>query len=59
MINSRSYKSELLLVFLKVLNELLDNVNNVEISYQIGSYLFYGKKNYIDRKKEKYSSINQ
>lgn len=54
MINSRIYKSELLLVFLKVLNELVDNINNVETSYQIGSYLFYGKKNYIDRKKEKY-----
>lgn len=54
MINSKIYKSELLLVFLKVLNELLDNLNNVETSYQIGSYLFYGKKNYIDRKKEKY-----
>lgn len=54
MINSRIYKSELLLVFLKVLNKLVDNINNVETSYQIGSYLFYGKKNYIDRKKEKY-----
>ena len=54
MINSKIYKSELLLVFLKVLNELVDNINNVETSYQIGSYLFYGKKNYIDRKKEKY-----
>ena len=54
MINSRIYKSELLLVFLKVLNELVDNINNVETSYQIGSYLFYGKKNDIDRKKEKY-----
>lgn len=54
MINSRIYKSELLLVFLKVLNELVDNINNVETSYQIGSYLFFGKKNYIDRKKEKY-----
>lgn len=54
MINSRIYKSELLLVFLKVLNDLADDINNVETSYQIGSYLFYGKKNYIDRKKEKY-----
>ena len=54
MINSRIYKSELLLVFLKVLNDLVDDINNVETSYQIGSYLFYGKKNYIDRKKEKY-----
>lgn len=54
MINSRIYKSELLLVFLKVLNDLADDINNVERSYQIGSYLFYGKKNYIDRKKEKY-----
>lgn len=54
MINSRIYKSELLLVFLKVLNDLTDDINNVETSYQIGSYLFYGKKNYIDRKKEKY-----
>ena len=33
MINSRIYKSELLLVFLKVLNELVDNINNVETSY--------------------------
>lgn len=54
MINSRIYKSELLLVFLKVLNDLVDDIKNVETSYQIGSYLFYGKKNYIDRKKEKY-----
>lgn len=54
MINSKIYKSELLLVFLKVLNELANDINNVETSYQIGSYLFYGKKNYIDRKKEKY-----
>ena len=54
MINSRIYKYELLLVFLKVLNDLADDINNVETSYQIGSYLFYGKKNYIDRKKEKY-----
>lgn len=54
MINSKIYKSELLLVFLKVLNDLVDDINNVETSYQIGSYLFYGKKNYIDRKKEKY-----
>ena len=54
MINSRIYKSELLLVFLKVLNDLVNDINNVETSYQIGSYLFYGKKNYIDRKKEKY-----
>lgn len=54
MINSRIYKSELLLVFLKVLNDLADDINNVESNYQIGSYLFYGKKNYIDRKKEKY-----
>lgn len=54
MINSKIYKSELLLVFLKVLNELVDNINNVETSYQIGSYLLFGKKNYIDRKKEKY-----
>ena len=54
MINSRIYKSELLLVFLKVLNDLAEDINNVETSYQIGSYLFYGKKNYIDRKKEKY-----
>ena len=54
MINSRIYKSELLLVFLKVLNDLADDINNVETSYQIGSYLFYGKKNYIDKKKEKY-----
>ena len=54
MINSRIYKSELLLVFLKVLNVLVDDINNIETSYQIGSYLFYGKKNYIDRKKEKY-----
>lgn len=54
MINSKIYKSELLLVFLKVLNDLADDTNNVETSYQIGSYLFYGKKNYIDRKKEKY-----
>lgn len=44
MINSRIYKSELLLVFLKVLNELVDDINNIETSYQIGSYLFYGKK---------------
>ena len=54
MINSKIYKSELLLVFLKVLNDLVDDIKNVETSYQIGSYLFYGKKNYIDRKKEKY-----
>ena len=54
MINSKNYKSELLLVFLKVLNVLVDDINNIETSYQIGSYLFYGKKNYIDRKKEKY-----
>lgn len=54
MINSKNYKSELFLVFLKVLNALVDDANNVETSYQIGSYLFYGKKNYIDRKKEKY-----
>lgn len=52
--NSKIYKSELLLVFLKVLNDLVNDINNVETSYQIGSYLFYGKKNYIDRKKEKY-----
>ena len=57
MINSRIYKSELLLVFLKVLNELVDDINNIETSYQIGSYLFYGKKNYIDRKKEKYKLL--
>lgn len=54
MINSKNYKSELLLVFLKVLNALVGDINNIETSYQIGSYLFYGKKNYIDRKKEKY-----
>ena len=54
MINSKIYKSELLLVFLKILNDLVDDIKNVETSYQIGSYLFYGKKNYIDRKKEKY-----
>lgn len=54
MINSRIYKSELLLVFLKVLNDLIDDIKNVETSYQIGSYLLFGKKNYIDRKKEKY-----
>lgn len=52
--NLKIYKSELLLVFLKVLNVLVDDINNIETSYQIGSYLFYGKKNYIDRKKEKY-----
>ena len=45
MINSRIYKSELLLVFLKVLNDLVNDINNVETSYQIGSYLFYEKKN--------------
>lgn len=54
MINSKNYKSELLLVFLKVLNVLVNDINNVETSYQIGSYLLFGKKNYIDRKKEKY-----
>ena len=54
MINSKIYKSELLLVFLKILNDLVDDIKNVETSYQIGSYLFFGKKNYIDRKKEKY-----
>lgn len=57
MINSRIYKSELLLVFLKVLNDLIDDIKNVETSYQIGSYLFYGKKNYIDRRKEKYKLL--
>lgn len=57
MINSRIYKSELLLVFLKVLNDLIDDIKNVETSYQIGNYLFYGKKNYIDRKKEKYKLL--
>ena len=54
MINSKIYKSELLLVFLKILNDLVDDIKNVETSYQIGSYFFFGKKNYIDRKKEKY-----
>ena len=57
MINSKIYKSELLLVFLKVLNDLIDDIKNVETSYQIGSYLFYGKKNYIDRRKEKYKLL--
>ena len=57
MINSKIYKSELLLVFLRVLNDLIDDIDNVETSYQIGSYLFYGKKNYIDKKKEKYKLL--
>ena len=55
--NLKIYKSELLLVFLKVFNVLVDDINNIETSYQIGSYLFYGKKNYIDRKKEKYKLL--